>query len=71
MRRSRFVNPVQPRENEKASIREALWFDLRSPETSDDATLSDWRVAGLDRLVHGLVRGPRRLAEPNLQEIRG
>ncbi len=29
------------------------------------------RVAGLDRLVHGLVRGPRRLAEPNLQEIRG
>ena len=41
MRRSRFVNPVQPKENEKASISEALWFDLRSSETSDDATLAD------------------------------
>src|SRR5687768_834745 len=51
MRRSRFVKPMQPRENEKASIREALWFDLRSPETSDDATLSDWRVAGLDHVA--------------------
>ena len=51
MRRSRFVNPVQPRENEKASISEALWFDLRSPETSDDGTLLDWRVGGLDHVA--------------------
>jgi len=63
MRRSRFVKPIQPRENEKASIREALWFDLRSPDTNDDATLSDWRVAGLDHvavllgITHLLITG--------------
>ena len=51
MRRSRFVNPVQPREKEKASISEALWFDLRTSETSDDATLADWRVSGLDHVA--------------------
>ena len=51
MRKSRFVRPAQPSEKEKASIREALWFDLRSPDTSDDATLSDWRVGGLDHVA--------------------
>jgi diguanylate cyclase (GGDEF)-like protein len=27
------------------SIAEALWFDLRRPETSDEASLSEWRIA--------------------------
>jgi diguanylate cyclase (GGDEF)-like protein len=50
MRKSRFVSQAQPREPEKASIGEALWFDLRAPETSDDSSLADWRVAGLEHL---------------------
>ena len=48
MRKSRFVRPAQMKETEKASIKEALWFDLRTAETSDDASLSEWRVAALD-----------------------
>jgi diguanylate cyclase (GGDEF)-like protein len=51
MRKSRFVSQAQPREPEKASISEALWFDLRAPETSDDVSLADWRVAALDHLA--------------------
>ena len=72
MRKSRFVSPVQPRESEKASIREALWFDLRSPETSDDATLSDWRVAGLEHfavllgITHFLITATCILLSPTL-----
>ena len=51
MRKSRFVRPAQVRETEKASIKEALWFDLRVAETSDDASLSEWRVAALDHFA--------------------
>src|SRR3712207_3597610 len=51
MRKSRFVRPMQPKEAEKASIREALWFDLRAAETTDDASLSDWRVTGLENFA--------------------
>ena len=51
MRKSRFVRPVHSREAEKASVKEALWFDLRVAETSDDASLADWRVAGLDHFA--------------------
>ena len=28
-------------------MREALWFDLTAPESSDELSLSEWRVAGL------------------------
>ena len=30
---------------EKVSIAEALLFDLRRPESSDEASLSEWRIA--------------------------
>ena len=72
MRKSRFVSRVQPLENEKASIGEALWFDLRSPETSDDATLADWRVGGLDHfavllgITHLLIAATCLLLSPAL-----
>ena len=72
MRKSRFVSRVQPRESEKASIREALWFDLRSHETSDDATLADWRVAGLEHfavllgITHVLITATCILLSPTL-----
>ena len=32
----------------RASIREALWFDILSPDAPDDHSLSAWRVAPLD-----------------------
>ena len=51
MRRSRFVRAIRPKEAEKASIKEALWFDLRAAETTDDASLSDWRVTGLEHFA--------------------
>ena len=44
-------------------MREALWFGLRTPETTDEASLADWRVAGLDHLpvllgvTHLLITG--------------
>ncbi|HWJ59993.1 MAG TPA: EAL domain-containing protein [Sphingomicrobium sp.] len=49
MRRARFSNVVElsgPRE--RASVGEALWFDLRTPETVDENSLAYWRVAALD-----------------------
>jgi diguanylate cyclase (GGDEF)-like protein len=53
MRRARFASAVENvgGEAQKVSIREALWFGLRSPETSDEASLSDWRVGGLDHVA--------------------
>ena len=32
-------------------MREAFWFDLQNPESSDEASLADWRVAGLDQIA--------------------
>ncbi|HEX7930536.1 MAG TPA: diguanylate cyclase, partial [Sphingomicrobium sp.] len=53
MRRARFARAVEniAEESQKVSIRDALWFGLRSPETSDEASLSDWRVGGLDHVA--------------------
>ena len=50
MRRSRFAKAIESdgARREKASVREALWFDLSSPETPDHHSLSAWRVAPLD-----------------------
>jgi len=47
MRRTRFARAVEQAGTapEKVSITEALWFDLRRPETSDEASLSEWRIA--------------------------
>jgi len=72
MRKSRFAKSVQPVETEKTSIREALWFDVRSPDTSDDATLADWRVSGLDQVAvllgvaHLLITAACVLFSPSL-----
>ena len=52
MRKARFARAVEKAEStERVSIREALWFGLRAPETSDEASLADWRVAGLDQVA--------------------
>ncbi|HVI04685.1 MAG TPA: PAS domain-containing protein, partial [Sphingomicrobium sp.] len=53
MRRSRFVGAIEAHEaaSEVASVREALWFDLRNPDASDDQSLADWRVAGLEHIA--------------------
>src|SRR5215213_1775137 len=72
MRKSRFVRPVQSRDAEKASVKEALWFDLRAAETSDDASLADWRVTGLDHfalllgVTHLLITGTCMLLSSSL-----
>src|SRR5688572_6186612 len=50
MRRTRFAGAVEITSElrARASIREALWFDIRSPDSNDDHSLSAWRVAPLD-----------------------
>ena len=47
MRRTRFARAVEQAgaAPEKVSIAEALWFDLRRPDSSDESALSEWRVA--------------------------
>jgi diguanylate cyclase (GGDEF)-like protein len=47
MRRTRFARAVEQAgaTPEKVSIAEALWFDLHRPESSDEASLSEWRLA--------------------------
>ena len=49
MRRARFARAVESVGGTpgRVSIREALWFDVRAPESNDEASLADWRVAGL------------------------
>ena len=53
MRRSRFVSAIDQNDTagERPSISEALWYDLRNPETTDEMSLADWRVAGLDHVA--------------------
>ena len=53
MRRSRFASAIETVEpaDERASINEAFWVDLHTPETSDESSLADWRVAGLDQIA--------------------
>jgi len=49
MRRSRFAKAIGDQDPaERASVDEALWFDLRSPESSDELSLASWRVASLE-----------------------
>src|SRR5437763_1071622 len=48
MRRSRFAKPAESNEiRDSASIFDALWFDVARPESSDEDSLSEWRIAGL------------------------
>jgi diguanylate cyclase (GGDEF)-like protein len=52
MRRSRFVSSVnQIEDREDVSIRDAFFFDLISPESSDQDSLAQWRVAGLQHMA--------------------
>ncbi len=64
MRRARFAVSDGDELNERASVRDALTFDLRAPDTSDDDNLADQRVAmfelaplllGATHLVWGLA----------------
>src|SRR5688572_27405973 len=50
MRRTRFAGAVEVagEARARASVNEALWFDILSPEALDDHSLSAWRVAPLD-----------------------
>src|SRR5437764_1250836 len=50
MRRSRFAQAIESssRTGERASIGEALWVDVRLPDSSDEESLAMWRVAGFD-----------------------
>jgi len=50
MRRTRFAKAVESHggADARASIGEALWFDILSPDTPDNHSLSAWRVAALD-----------------------
>ena len=50
MRRSRFASTLETNDEIRArtSVREAMRFDLRHPESSDERSLAEWRVAGLD-----------------------
>ena len=65
MRKARFARAVETASNqqERVSIQEALWFGLRTPETTDEASLADWRVASLDHMAillavtHALITG--------------
>ncbi len=50
MQRSRFAQAVSQSADapQRASVREALWFDVEAAEFSDDQSLSDSRVAQFD-----------------------
>ena len=48
MRRSRFANRIEVNEvPEQASVSDALCFDITAPQTSDEESLSEWRLAGM------------------------
>jgi diguanylate cyclase (GGDEF)-like protein len=48
MRRSRFAAAIETDEVlERASVREALAFDIEEPTASNEETLADWRIASL------------------------
>ena len=50
MRRTRFAAAIETtgEKRPRASIREALWFDIATPEEPDDHSLSAWRIAPLE-----------------------
>jgi diguanylate cyclase (GGDEF)-like protein len=50
MRRSRFAKAIGTRQAgvERASVREALAFDIKATDTSDEQSLAEWRLASLD-----------------------
>jgi diguanylate cyclase (GGDEF)-like protein len=75
MRRSRFAKAFETSDTirQRTSVREAFWFDLRTPDTSGERSLADWRVAGLDLIAlllgftHALITAAYVLLSPKLQ----
>ena len=53
MRRSRFAISFETNDGIRArsSVRDALSFDLHSPDSSDEFSLAEWRLAGLDLIA--------------------
>jgi len=53
MRRARFATAVEQVgvAPARVSVNEAMWFGVRRPESSDEASLLDWRIAGLDHIA--------------------
>src|SRR4051794_34752317 len=56
MRRSRFAIAFETNDEllARSSVRDALSFDLHSPDSSDELSLAEWRLAGVD-LIAGLL----------------
>jgi diguanylate cyclase (GGDEF)-like protein len=50
MRRTRFAKAVEGNDGwpERASVREAMWFDVASSGAADEGSLSAWRLASLE-----------------------
>src|SRR6476469_10406071 len=53
MRRSRFAISFETPDDIRArsSVGDALSFDLHSPDSSDELSLAEWRLAGLDLIA--------------------
>ncbi len=51
MRRARFARAVEKAAAppERASVGEALWFDVKAPESTDEDSLLSWRIASMDQ----------------------
>ena len=50
MPRARFAKAVSPISDKpkRASVREALWFDVNGGETSEEDSLTEWRIGNFD-----------------------
>jgi diguanylate cyclase (GGDEF)-like protein len=58
MRRSRFANRVEGNEvSQRATIGDALFFDVTTPPTSDEEALCEWRLSAMEHspLILGLT----------------
>ncbi|GAA4715103.1 EAL domain-containing protein [Sphingomonas lutea] len=73
MRRSRFAKASQPEQGQdRASISEALWFDVASLSSTEEQSVSAWRVATLEHAAlllgatHLLVAGTCFLLMPQI-----
>jgi hypothetical protein len=51
MRRARFARAVEKAAAppERASVNEALWFDVKSPDSTDEDSLLSWRIVSMDQ----------------------
>ena len=74
MRRSRFANTVESKDvRERASIGDALLFDVTTPPSTDEEALGEWRLSALQHaplmlgLTHALITICYVLLSPALQ----